>query len=463
MKDSVISQRMVDAFVYLAITDTEFIKTVKGVVKVSHFKTSTVRDVIKSCYDFFDVTGSAPKNHLHDELVNSLTGKTKEEKDFILHYLTKIQEMDAPNKRYVLSRVNKYVQAIEFEDAAVNFIKIAGEGKFEEAKELMQRTLRMGMNTEDVGIQYFDADYPTYLTEEQTTGYLMPLGFPVLDRRLIRGIRRTDFVCIVGGFKGKKSWSCVNLGELALFHGLKVLHITHELSAEDTEMRYDMSVCGLTSDKPRDGTDRQIVTYEEYDDSGNPIDRWETATDSVHNVRKVLAGRKNLAIHGGNLIIKKYPQGRCTMGEINRYLDYLESYIGFMPDIVINDYIEKMLITDNGKRHDVINSMYMESKAIADERFLGMITVSQVTRGALEKAMMAQGDTAEDIRKVGNVDLMVAISQDRRQRAANLMQAWVLANRHGEQYFGCAFNSNLRVGQLVVDCWPLQRETEEGQ
>jgi hypothetical protein len=456
MKDSVISQRMVDAFVYLAITDTSFLKTVKGVVQPKHFKNSVVRDIIKLCYNFYDITGSAPKDHLHDELVATLSGKKSEEKEFVLHYLTKIQEVEKPNKEYVLSRINKYVQAIEFEDAAVKFIEIASKGNFEQAKELMQRALRMGVSTEDIGIKYFEESHPTYLSDKKSSAYLMPTGFSALDERLIRGICRTDFVLIMGGFKGKKSWSCINLGEAALFYGLKVLHISHELSAEDTEMRYDMSINQLTSDF-QNGDDRSIVTFEEYDDEGSPIDRWEVPVESVYNTSLVMKGRKNIATFGGNLIIKKYPMGRCTMGEINRYLDYLETYEGFMPDLVINDYIEKMLVPENAARHDAINGMYLESKGIADERKLAMVTVSQVNRAGLEKAIMDQGDTAEDIRKIGNVDLMLAISQSKMQRNSNIMQAYVVANRHGDDKFGCAFNSNLKVGQLIIDCWPLRQ------
>jgi len=453
MKDSVVSQRIVDAFVYLAIMDTDFLKIVKGVVQPKHFKSTIVRDIIKLCYSFYDVTESAPRDHLHDELVISLDGKKKEEMDFYITYLTKIQKMDPPNKAYITSRINKFVQAIEFEDAAVKFIEIASKGDFEKARELMQRTLRIGVASEEVGLKYFDTLLPSYHRIDKTTSYLMPLGFDVIDARLRRGIRRTDFICILGGFKGKKSWSCINLGELALFHGLKVLHITHELSEEDTEMRYDMAISQMTSEEgPR------MVEFEDYDENGTPIDRWEVEVDSVYNLNKVLVARKSIATFGGNLIIRKYPMGRCTMGEINRYLDYLETYEGFMPDVVINDYIEKMLIPSGERRHDAINEMFLESKAIADERKLAMVTVSQATRSALEKSIMEQSDTAEDIRKVGNVDLMLAISQSKRQRSSNIMTAWVLANRHGDQFFGCSFNMNLTVGQMVMDCWPLRRE-----
>lgn len=457
MKDSVVSQRVVDSFVFLCITDTKFLKTVRSAVAPKYFKKSSiVQDTIKLCYDFFDVVQSAPGDHLHDELVKFLDKRDKDTKELYITYLTKIQGMDSPNKDYILSRINKFIQAIEFEDAAVKFIDVASKGNFETAKQIMQKALRTGIASEDDGFDLLN-DYPLHLLPEKKNEQLMPIGIPLIDRRLTRGLCRTDFVCILGGFKGKKSWGCIDMGLTALEYGNKVLHITHELSESDTAARYYMGMGQLT-----DRENIESIPFEEYDHEGNLVHQWDENVDTIYNLDKVLESRKSLARLGGRLIIKKYDMGRCTMGEINRYLDWLETYKGFIPDVIINDYIEKMFIPSNERRNDHINDMYIESKAIADERKLVMITASQVNRAALSKAIMDQGDTAEDIRKIGNVDLMLAISQSKKQHTSSVMQAWVMANRHrGGEFFGCSFNYNLNVGQLVIDCWPLRRENWE--
>jgi len=454
MKDSVVSQRIVDSFIFLCITDNKFLKTVRGVVLPKYFKKSTiVQDIVKLCYNFYDVTQSAPGNHLHDELVKFLDKRDKETKELYITYLTKIQGMDLPNKDYILSRINKFIQAIEFEDSAINFINVAKNGDFEKAKQIMQKALRVGIVGEDTGFDLLN-DFPLHLLSEKKNEYIMPIGIPIIDRRLTRGLRRTDFVCILGGFKGKKSWGCIDMGLTALEHGNKVLHITHELSDTDTAIRYYMGMGHLT-----DRDEVSLIPFEEYNEAGEIIQQWEEEVDTVFNLNKVVESRKAIARLGGRLIIKKYDMGRCTMGEINRYLDWLETNKDFIPDVIINDYIEKMFIPGNEKRNDYINDMYIESKAIADERKLLMITASQVNRAALSKVVMDQSDTAEDIRKVGNVDLMLAISQSKKQHASNVMQAWVLANRHrGGEFFGASFNYNLNVGQLICDCWPLRRE-----
>jgi replicative DNA helicase len=245
----------------------------------------------------------------------------------------------------------------------------------------------------------------------------------------------------------------VHLGKEALLRGLKVLHITHELSLEDTEMRYDKALGGLTSSE-----EIETTVFEDIDEEGNVINTESIDVTSVFNLKEVQEVRKRVAKFGGELIIRKYPMGLCTMNEIRRYLDYLETYENFIPDVVINDYIEKMKLSSGDGRRDAINEAYMESKGIADERKLLMITVSQVTREALRKRKLDQKDFAEDIRKLGNVDLVLAFSQTDAQAQENRMIAWVMANRSGLMDFGCIFSQNLDIGQFCITDWPLKVE-----
>jgi replicative DNA helicase len=281
----------------------------------------------------------------------------------------------------------------------------------------------------------------------------MPTGFPIIDKRLTRGIRRTDFICILGGAKGKKSWACIYLGREALLCGLKVLHITHENSAEDTEMRYDMMLGGLTSDK-----EKSNVEIENIDDEGNIVGTEIVGVKSVWDLSQVTKVRRRVRRFGGELIIKKYPMGSCTIEEIRRYLDYLEMYEGFIPDVVINDYVEAMKLPKANERREAINEVYIQSKGLADERKIAMITVSQTNRAALRKKIPDQKDFAEDIRKLANVDLVLAEGQTKQQSIMKRMQMWVLANRHGPMDFGCVFATNLDIGQLCVASWPIKFE-----
>jgi hypothetical protein len=115
------------------------------------------------------------------------------------------------------------------------------------------------------------------------------------------------------------------------------------------------------------------------------------------------------------------------------------------------------------RRRDAIHEAYMYSKRIAEERKLVMFTVSQVNRAALNKTVLDKGDFAEDIRKLDSVDLVVAVSHNKKQARANRMQAYILANRHGPDSFGCVYTTNLDAGQMVTNCWPLEfPDNEDG-
>jgi hypothetical protein len=367
-------------------------------------------------------------------------------------YLDRLKDIDLPNQAYVISRINKFIQAREIQSGAVELARFAKEGRFEESRELLQKLAKAGIVSEEVGVKFFENRLPSYLQEHGANERVIGFGLDPIDRRIPRGLCRTDFLCLLGGYKGKKSFGCVHLGVQGLFEGRKVLHITHELSMEETEKRYDAAIGGLILNSDIKSGNVKIEIPEE---GGEPGVKEEEERQAVGDWEAVKVARRRIKRLGGQLIIRKYPMSHCTMGEIERYLDYLESFEGFVPDILINDYIEKMRVPD-GERRDKINDMYMQMKGIADERKLVSVTVSQATRDALRRHKLTQKDFAEDIRKLGNVDYVLAISQTDEMAEQDRMLAWVMANRTGAMDFGCKFSQNLRIGQFCLEAWPLQ-------
>jgi len=457
MDETVINQHLQDCFVYLAITDTKFLQIARKSIKEKYFSSEITEDIIRLCYSYYDLVGQAPRDHLHDELVRFLRNKDEKKKQLYLTYLEKIQEMDPPNKEYVISRINKFVQAREFEEATLKFVKLIEQGKFIEGRQLMQRALRAGIVEEEVGIKYLEEDLPAYYEEGGRREIVIPTGFGVIDN-VIGGFRRKEFICVFAGYKVGKTWAGVHFGSLGLLHGRKVLHISHEESAENLDMRYDMCFGSLVSSEQS-----EVVPFIEYSSEGHPLETFEIERGSVFDLGAVKRIRKKVARFGGKLIIKKYPMGSCTVGEIERYLDYLETFEGFVPDILINDYIEKMkLVPESEPRRDRINQAYIDHKRLADERNMVVITASQIKGQSLERKIISQRESAaEDMRKLGNVDIGLLLSQTRTQERNNRMQVFVLVNRSGEQSFGCVVSKNLKVGQLALQSWPLRMRDDD--
>lgn len=450
MRDNAVDQRVQDAFVKLSISETTFLQAARQSVKLSYFGSPITRDLVELCYNYYDLIKLAPQNHFRDEVIRFLENKDTEDVELYMLYLDRIKEMDSPNQAYVISRINDFVQAREIEKGAIELARMAKDGRFEESKVLMQQMLRAGIVKEEVGLEYFRNGHPTYLLSKNATEKLIGTGIPYIDSKFTRGLCRTDFVVVLGGYKGKKSWACIHLGMMGLLNGWKVLHITHELSKEDTEMRYDMMLGGMTSERILKLEDIEIEIPLENGDLGSK--EW-VECKTVADFEEVSRTRKKVGRLGGDLIIQKYDMGTCTMGEIVRYLDYLEAFHGFVPDILINDYVEKMKI-GSGERRDKINEMYLQMKGMGDERKMLTVTVSQATREALRNQRLKQEDFAEDIRKLGNADVVYAISQNDAMAAQNRMLWWVLANRHGRMDYGAKFSQNLDIGQFLMQSWP---------
>src|SRR5690606_13634892 len=82
---------------------------------------------------------------------------------------------------------------------------------------------------------------------------------------------------------------------------------------------------------------------------------------SIFDDAAVAKTRQRVSRLGGRIIIKKYPMGTCSMSELNRYLNYLERYENFIPDLIINDYADLMeeVVSQEASPRQGINQVYI--------------------------------------------------------------------------------------------------------
>ena len=175
---------------------------------------------------------------------------------------------------------------------------------------------------------------------------------------------------------------------------------------------------------------------------------------SIKDIKAVTSARRAALRLGGRLIIKKYPMGQCSPNEIERYLNYLEAHENFIPDVLILDYIDILDLSMYGTelRHK-LNSGYIWAKGLADERNILVATVSQVASSALKKLWVTEKDVAEDRRKAGNCDIMLAIGRGDSEVASNKAGISVIANRSGLQGVSCAVSLSYEIGQFCLSSW----------
>jgi hypothetical protein len=179
---NIISQRIQDYLVLLSITDEKYLAMAYKTVKASYFSSTITEDITRLCYTYYQQFRQAPNNHFHDEIVRFLKDKEENEKKRYIEYLEKINILPPPNKDYILKTVNTFIKAREFSEAAIKFVQLTETGDFEKAEQLMMRTLRIGMESQNIGIKFFDQEIPTYYNTDSGEE-IMNLGIPALNNR----------------------------------------------------------------------------------------------------------------------------------------------------------------------------------------------------------------------------------------------------------------------------------------
>jgi len=371
-------------------------------------------------------------------------------------YIKKILSIKKANSDYLISRVNKFVKAREYEKAAINFAEDVSKGKFEKAERTILSAMKTGIEREDIGSDYF-RDFSDLDNRFEKEKPLVTTCFTALDK-LILGFKRQEFVIIMGKFKGKKSWYLYEIARHGLMKGLNVLIISHENSIAEIRKRMDMISGALLDENTcKNGEEGKKIKLFYYDEEEERIKNEKVYRESVFNSQAVKKTRKTLERFGGRLLIKKYPPRVANMFEVMRYLDHIEKFEKFIPDIVINDYITIMSPLEGDERkplHESERNNGLLHKTIADDRNCLVITASQINREEVNKPVPTVKGFAGAIAKAGDCDKTIVICQtDEQEKLFPIQEGklFVLLNRTGSgQHQHCIFGSNLMIGQFAL-------------
>jgi len=264
-----------------------------------------------------------------------------------------------------------------------------------------------------------------------------------IENRISTGIKRLNDV-LYGGWSpqestlsvvvaptgiGKSIFLC-NFGATAVNSGKRVLHITHELSEMKTAARYDSILSKVKQ------SDRLEI----------PSER-EKLFQSLARIQ----GR-----YGDIIRIKEYPTKTCSTMSIRSYIEKLRELENFIPDIIINDYLDIMVANFNAftdEEYKQQKRISEELRALAQELDTPIITASQTNRAAAkvddadkksqgaQRRMLSGTDIAESFGKVFTSDLLMTINQTPEERTTGRCVLYVAKNRNG----ACGINIPMAI------------------
>lgn len=273
-----------------------------------------------------------------------------------------------------------------------------------------------------------------------------------------------NFVC--NNVLVHNTWHMVHLAKIAIMNQLKVLHVTLEMSEDKISQRYMQTLFAMAKRKEK-------VTIRKFNKKSDTFEVEEKEIlpkismddpKAKDKLKKVMALWEKRILD--NIIVKQFPTGMLSVGELEAYMDNLEVTEKFVPDMLIVDYPDLMRLPGNERRH-ALGDVYKRLRGIGVARNLAVVVPTQSNRDGSGAKKVGRTNVSEAYTKIADADVVVTYSQTEMEKLLNLARLSVVAGRNDDDNFTVVLSQNYTMGQYAVDNVVMEKdywryiETEE--
>lgn len=414
------------------------------------------RLVAERCIDYWRRYKEAPKDHTADMFADILDDKLNRRARSIKRILTGIVHLsESVNTRYVINQLRTFTRMQRIKSAVIESAEKLNSRQHlavEEVEEIWNELLRQREISFEPGLRLTDID--AVLEELSRAELDFHTGIKEFDMHGIVPARGKLFVLLGAPGRGK-SWAAVHLGCQALYDRKRVLHVTLEMSEEQVVGRYYQSLFsvskrkgpveitkiesedGVMSDMTREGVKPSFVMQSDF------------VAMNLHNHVDRMGKRAN------NLIVKQFPPNQMSISMLEAYLDTLEKVEGFIPDMVIVDYLG-ITKTDAKNLRVSLGRNAVGLRSIAIERNMALVAMHQVSKAGAMASNVRSTHISEDFSIVMHADIIISYSCTELEAQFGLGRLWVDKARSDADRFGVIITQSYSIGQFVLDSYPLQ-------
>ena len=242
----------------------------------------------------------------------------------------------------------------------------------------------------------------------------IPFRLEALNKITNNGFSRKTLNCIMAGTGiGKTLWM-TSLVTDYIQSGNNVLYVTLEIAENKIALRNDANLMNIP-----------IGDFGRYE-NGQPLH----SVDSLCAKFEEIKNNKKL----GKLKIKEYPTGSITVLQIRALLKEMALVDGFVPDVIVVDYINLMnssrLSGKTANSYSVVKAVAEELRGLAVEFNCAVLTATQTNRTGISGNEVDLTSVAESSGLPATVDYFAGIYQSEQQRADGIVILKVLKNRY---------------------------------
>jgi replicative DNA helicase len=413
----------------LLITDTAFVKKASLVLEPNLFSHEYSRRLCRLALSFYR---SFSECIGIDNLILELDKEkrlSEEDKENLLLLVEKIADTSV-NKEYISKFLNEYAKKKALSLALDKGKNLVEQCQFDRALLEIEKAARVGFDSFGRIDNFFT--YQEDGVGGDASEDLFLFEIPKLDSFVSggRGLEKGMLALILGELKGRKSWFLEYIATQAVLQGKKVVYVTLEMRARQVRRRFAQLFFRLTKEEARK------LTRAEFDKKIRPWKRM-----------------------GGGLFIEDFTnQGGCSIKEL---CDLVELYFlgtrveGIIPDMLIVDYADIILPTDEAKRYkDFRHTQYdifFQLRSLATKYEMWVFTATQSTRASFGRKK-GKKDLSEDIRKGAIIDLGISLNV-RQEEIENgkIVDLTVFASREGRDNQTVSIIQDIERGSFFVE------------
>lgn len=446
--------------------DDEHCKLIRAAITPNLFDSAPFREVAGAAIDFIDQYDEAIKEHLPDALEHIIKGEDKRKARMYERLLDNLHlSRDTINPTYIVSELQKFVRLQTFKSGLIDSIAALEDGRIDDAQVVMEKAMQARAVTFAGGLDLSSPeDVGRIFDNPEEEGF--ELGIPELDRKGIYPRRKELYTFIAPRKKGK-SWFLTHCAKRALLQRWSVLIVSLEMSEPVYGARMLQSFFSISRHagqqrisklmRGRDGKLESIVSEAvERDSMSDPT----TRARLMRRTKEEFARRKRFRI-------KAFPMNSLTLMELESYLDQLERFEGFTPDLICLDY-PRLMKHDAKNLRIELGQTIAGVRGIAGKRNAAAVIVHQGNRES-ETATWVTADMAEeDISIVASSDTVLTYSQTRGEYKLGLARLTADYVRNAEGKDTVLITQSYALGQFCLDSmhigneyWDLIKDGEE--
>lgn len=358
-----------------------------------------------------------------------------------MEFLSK--QVDQIQPAFVISELDQFIAIRKMQKSLEEAMEHLNEGNLEEARSTVYKQSVQVKHSP--GIWLHKPNEAFRFLDREEHGDFFSSGVGALDDSGILPARK-ELIFLIAATGMGKSWWLTEVGKSAIQHHKKVLHVTLELSEEETACRYLQAMFSLT----REQAENVRAPYFERDEQGGiRFEFRDFQRDSVVTQRPIVA--QKLAAWGTpKILIKEFPTSTLTTEQLALYIDSQENENGFVPDILLLDYVDLMRIDAASLRIDT-GRQYRELRGLGVIKNMAVASASQGNRDSVTAKVVGATNVAEDWSKIGTGDGVLTFSQTPEEHRLGLARILVAKYRRRADKFQVLISQNYRIGQFCLD------------